>query len=98
MRYRIFYEDIEIGMLEISADGNQHKYIPNPDGIALIKDYAPLTRKMVEGTNGWEPAIPFFRNRIEDAKRFSHDECITKHTDNIRMVREDSEQAFPKPL
>ncbi|MCI9039575.1 MAG: hypothetical protein HFJ29_06890 [Clostridia bacterium] len=98
MRYRIFYEDIEIGMLEISADGNQHKYTPNPDGIALVEDHAPLTRKMVEGTNGWEPAIPFFRNRIEDAKRFSHDECITKHTDNIRMIREDGEQAFPKPL
>lgn len=98
MRYRIFYEDIEIGMLEISADGNQHKYTPNPDGIDLVKDHAPLTRKMVEGTNGWEPAIPFFRNRIEDAKRFSHDECITKHTDNIRMIREDGEQAFPKPL
>lgn len=89
MRYRIFYGDVEIGMLEVSEDGNQHKYTPNPNGIVLVKDYAPLTKKMLEGTNGWEEAIPFFKNRIEDAKRFSHDEYITKHTDNIRMVKED---------
>ena len=44
MRYRIFYKDVEIGILEISEDGNQHKYTPNPDGIVLVKDYAPLTK------------------------------------------------------
>lgn len=89
MRYRIFYKDVEIGMLEISADESQHKYTPNPDGIVLVKDYAPLTKKMLEGTNGWEKAIPFFKNRIEDAKRFSREEHITKHTDSFRMVKED---------
>lgn len=89
MRYRIFYGDVEIGMLEVSEDGNQHSYTPNLNGIVLVKDYAPLTKKMLEGTNSWEEAIPFFKNRIEDAKRFSHDEYITKHTDNIRMVKED---------
>ena len=89
MRYRIFYGDVEIGMLEVSADGNQHKYTPKPDGIVLVKDYAPLNQKMIEGTNGWEDAIPFFKNRIENAKRFSHEACITKHTDNICMVKED---------
>ena len=89
MRYRIFYEDVEIGMLEVSADGSQHKYTPNPDGIVLVKDYAPLTKKMLEGTNGWEEAIPFFKNRIENARRFSHEKYIDKHTDNIRMLKED---------
>lgn len=89
MRYRIFYKEIEIGMLEISADGNQHKYTPNPDGIVLVKDDAPLTSKMMEGTNGWEEPIPFFKNRIEDAKRFFHENNITKHTDNIHMVKEE---------
>lgn len=89
MRYRIFYKDVEIGILEISEDGNQHKNTPNPDGIVLVKDYAPLTKKMLEGTNGWEKAIPFFKNRIEDAKRFSREEYITKHTDSFRMVKED---------
>lgn len=89
MRYRIFYEDVEIGTLEISADGKQHKYTPNTDGIVLVKDYAPLTSKMLEGTNGWEDAIPFFKNRIEDAKRFSHESDITKHTDSFHMVKED---------
>ena len=89
MRYRIFYEDVEIGMLEVSADVNQHKYNTNPDGIVFVNEYAPLTKKMLEGTNNWEEAIPFFKNRIEDAKRFSHEECIAKHPDNIRMVKED---------
>ena len=89
MRYGIFYKDVKIGILEVSANGNQHRYTPNPDGIVLVKDYVPLTKTMLEGTNGWEDAIPFFRNRIEDARRFSHDECISKHTDNIRMVKEE---------
>lgn len=89
MRYRIFYGDVEIGILEVSEDRNQHKYTPNPNGIARVKDYAPLTNKMLEGTDGWEDAIPFFKNRIEDAKRFSHEDHITKHTDNIRMLKED---------
>lgn len=89
MRYRIFYEDVEIGMLEVSEDGNQHNYTPNPKGIVLVKNYAPLTKKMLEGTNGWEEAIPFFKNRIENARRFSHEKYIDKHTDNIRMLKED---------
>lgn len=88
MRYRIFYKDVEIGVLEVSADGNQHKYTPNLDGIVLVKDHAPLSKRMLEGTQGWEDAIPFFKNRIEDAKRFAHEEDITKHTDNIRMLKE----------
>lgn len=89
MRYRIFYKDVEIGMLEISANEKLHKYTPNPDGIVLVKDCAPLTKIMLEGTDGWENAIPFFKNRLDDAKRFSHDQYIAKHTDNIRMVKED---------
>jgi hypothetical protein len=89
MRYRIFYKDVEIGTLEISADEKQHKYTPNPDGIVLVKDYAPLTKKMLKGTNQWEKVIPFFKNRIEDARKFSREEDITKHTDSFRMVKVD---------
>ena len=87
MKYQVFCGEILIGKLEISDDEKQHRYTPNEDGVKAAKSKFSLSHDMVEPSD-WREPIPFFKNRIENAKRFSNGDVITSHTDPIRMVKE----------
>lgn len=88
MKYTIFYDEVKIGVLEINERG-QHKYTPDENGVEQVKDKVLLMHDMLEKTD-WRDPIPFFENRIENAKRFSHENDIYSHTDCFRMVKENN--------
>lgn len=88
MRYKVLYADTVIGILEISSETGQHKYTPDVAGVEKVKNRVSLTHEMLVGTENWTDPIPFFKNRIENAKRFSHENDISTHTDMFRMVQE----------
>lgn len=84
-KYEIFYNDIKIGVLEIN-EKEQYKYTPVTEGVEKVKDDISLIHEMLEESE-WREPIPFFKNRIENAKRFGKEKDISTHTDNFRMVR-----------
>ena len=85
MKYLVFYKNVEIGVLEIN-DLGQHKYTPNPTGVLSVKDQiSAINELMLESE--WREPIPFFKIRIDNAKRFSKENDIKSHTDHFRMVR-----------
>lgn len=85
MKYKIYCKDVFIGLLEISDDERRHKYTPYIDGVEVAKKLNSLSHEMVEASD-WRDPIPFFKNRIENAKRFSDGKVIKSHTDFIKMV------------
>lgn len=88
VRYTILYRDIRIGVLEINENG-QYKYTPNQKGIEKVKEEVSLTHEMLEETS-WREAIPFFKNRLEDAKKFGETKVVTTHRDFFKMELEES--------
>ena len=86
MNYTIFYKETKIGVLEINENG-EHRYTPDIKGVESVKNEVMLMHDMLEKTD-WREPIPFFKNRIENAKRFSNESEITSHTDCFRMVKE----------
>ena len=82
MKYQVFYKEVEIGILEVNEEG-KHRYTPNEAGLQTIQDEASLTHVLTTKTEWCEP-IPFFKNRIDDASRFSMKE-FGYHTDFFRM-------------
>ena len=83
IKYIIFYKEIQIGILEIN-EKNQYKYTPDDKGIETIKNEVPLIHEITE-VSDWREPIPFFKNRIDNAKRFNREKDITTHTDWFRM-------------
>ena len=83
-KYEIFYEDTKIGVLEIN-DKNQHKYTPDSNGIEKVREEISIFYEMLIKSD-WREPIPFFENRIKDAKRFSQEKMISNQTDPFRMV------------
>lgn len=84
MKYTILYNGVEIGVLETNAAG-QHKYTPNDEGIERVKNEVSLIREMLVASD-WREPIPFFSERIENAKRFNLD-VIGYQTDLFTMVK-----------
>ena len=87
MKYIVFYKDIKIGVLEIKNKG-QHKDTPDKIGTQKVKDSISIFYEMLVESD-WREPIPFFANRINDAKRFLQDNDISNQTDPFRMIRED---------
>jgi len=86
MKYNIFYKEILIGVLEINEKG-KYRYTPNVEGVDKVKNEISLIHEMLEASD-WKEPIPFFKNRIDNAKRFSHENDITTHKDYFRMLME----------
>ena len=84
MKYTIYYKDVTIGVLEINSEG-KHKYTPYANGVEAVKMETLLSHELLE-KSGWRSPIPFFKDSIEDAKKFSQEKDIRSHTDNFRMV------------
>lgn len=84
IKYEILYKQTKIGVLEVNEQG-QHKYTPDLNGIENVKNEVSLSHYMLEKTD-WKAPIPFFKNRIENAKRFPKVK-IGYHTDNFRMIK-----------
>ena len=84
VKFLIYCKDIEIGLLEVNEKG-QHKYTPNEEGVARVKDEIHLIHEMLKKSD-WRNPIPFFEERIENASRFSLD-VISYHTDSFKMVK-----------
>lgn len=87
MKYNVFYKDIKIGVLEINEKG-QHKYTPDETGIQKVKESISIFYEILVQTD-WREPIPFFENRIRDAKRFSQENDISNQTDSFRMIKID---------
>lgn len=85
MKYEIYCKNTLIGVLEVNSDG-QHKYTPNKEGVEIAKKEVSLSHEM-QVESDWREPIPFFKNRIENAKRFSDGEIIGYHTDQFKMIR-----------
>lgn len=85
MKYEIYCKSTLIGVLEVNCDG-QHKYTPNKEGVEIAKKEVSLSHEM-QVESDWREPIPFFKNRIENAKRFSDGEIIGYHTDQFKMIR-----------
>ena len=85
MRYKIYFKNVFIGMLEISDEG-KHKYDPCEEGIKQVENEVVLIHEMTE-KSAWREPIPFFYNRIENAKRFAKENDISSQTDYFRMVK-----------
>ena len=86
MKYKILYKETLIGVLEIN-EKNQYKYTPDFDGVEKVNKEVSLIHEMLEGSD-WRDPIPFFKNRIDNAKRFSKENYISSQTDSFRMVKE----------
>lgn len=83
MKYMILYKEIKIGVLEISEAG-QYKYTPDENGVRAVKNEVSLPHDLLEKSD-WREPIPFFKERIDNAKKFSLEE-ISYHTDFFKMV------------
>ncbi len=61
-----------------------HRYIPEAEGVKKARELVPLTREMQAGRD-WGKPIPFFQERIENARRFGMEKYIRYHTDLFTM-------------
>ena len=86
LRYRIFCGETAIGLLEI--DGERHRYMPDPAGTARAGEKTPLFHPLETGQD-WGAPIPFFANRLQNAKRFGRENDTASFTDPFRMIRID---------
>lgn len=86
MKFKVLYKEVEIGVLEINADG-QHKYTPNHEGVRQIENEVSLIREMLVASD-WRNPIPFFEERIKNAQKFNLS-VIRYQTDFFKMVRVD---------
>ena len=84
MKYEIYFKNTLIGVLEVNIDG-QHKYTPNKEGVEIAQTGVSLSHEM-QVESDWREPIPFFKNRIENAKRFSDGKIIGYHTDSFKMI------------
>lgn len=87
MKYKVFYLETKIGVLEIN-EKNKYKYTPDVEGTQKVKKNIEIFYEMLVASD-WRDPIPFFQNRINDAKRFSQEKDIKNQTDPFRMIRED---------
>lgn len=88
IRYAIFYDNIQIGLLEIQ-DG-QHRYTPDPENINCC---AVLESELLKKTD-WRKPIWFFKERLDNAARFGRIDKIGYQTDHYMMrLIQDTEQA-----
>lgn len=83
IKYIVFYKKTKIGMLEINEKG-QHRYTPNKEGVEVAIKEVSLTHDMLEKSD-WREPIPFFKNRLDNAKRFSMMDEICSQTDDFKM-------------
>lgn len=83
-KYEIFYRDILIGVLLINQEG-LYKYTPNAN-TEKVKAEISVINEMLTGTDWVEP-IPFFKNRIDAAKRFSLEDDISTKKDQFRFKK-----------
>lgn len=84
-KYEIFYRDILIGVLLINQEG-LYKYTPNIANTEKVKAEISVITEMLTGTDWVEP-IPFFKNRIDAAKRFSLEDDISTQKDLFRFKK-----------
>lgn len=82
IEYEVYYRETLLGHLYI-RDG-QHCYVPAPEAVEQLRHKVPLLREMIRGYRWGEP-IPFFKERIENAKRFGMEAYIYRHTDDFVM-------------
>lgn len=87
MKYIVFYKETKIGVLEINDKG-QHKYTPDDTGTKKVKESISIFYELLVASD-WREPIPFFENRIRDAKRFAKENDISNQTDSFRMLRVD---------
>lgn len=85
MAYTAYYRGIKIGVLEINDKG-QHRYTPDSKGTETVRPSISVFYELLKKSE-WQEPIPLFKNRIEDAKRFSQEDAISNQTDDFVLVR-----------
>lgn len=69
-RFNVYYDDVHIGVLTVNATRTRHRYEPNFEGVAAVRDRACLLKVMETGTDGFTDTIPFFENRLYNMRRW----------------------------
>ena len=82
IKYQVLYKNTEIGILEINDEG-KYRYIPNKDNLSQIEDTVSLNHDLKNETD-WREPISFFKERIDNASRFSKTE-FGYQTDFFKM-------------
>lgn len=83
IQYRIFVKDIEIGLLQINAKG-QHRYFPIKENVDKVYNWITFG-EMLHPRN-WGDPIPFFENRIQDARRFNVERDFRHQTNPFHFL------------
>ncbi len=86
MKYNVFLKDIKIGSLEINEETGLYKYTVDKDAADKLKDIISIPVEMTKNTD-WIKPIPFFKNKIDNAKRFGREDNIGIFTDPFRLVK-----------
>lgn len=86
MKYNVFLKDIKIGSLEINEETGLYKYTVDKDATNELIDIISIPVEMTKNTN-WIKPIPFFKNKIDNAKRFGREDNIGSFTDPFRLVK-----------
>lgn len=84
MKYKVFYDTTEIGVLEINSKG-KHRYTPNEAGLEEVKNKISLSNEL-QVESDWRDPIPFFKERLDNASGFQCD-VIAYHTDLFRLLK-----------
>ena len=85
MKYKIFYEDTLIGILEID-EKNQYKYTPDEEGTDLKRNEISIFPELLDKYDEQKP-IALFKSRIKDAEYFGNTDVISKQTDPFKLVK-----------
>ena len=86
MKYDIFVKDIKIGSLEINEETGLYKYTVDKYNTDKLKDIIAIHVEMTKNSR-WIKPIPFFKNKIDNAKRFGREDNIGSFTDPFRLVK-----------
>jgi hypothetical protein len=86
VKYNVFLKDIKIGSLEINEETGLYKYTVDKDATNELKDIISIPVEMTKNTD-WIKPIPFFKNKIDNAKRFGREDNIGSFTDPFRLVK-----------
>ena len=68
--YEFFYKDTLLGLLTVN-EKEEYAFQPEPLGVEAVKDRVPLPREVEQGTGGFGPSIPFFRERLQLMQRWN---------------------------
>ena len=87
--YKLLYENVEFGILDVDLEKNLHRYTHNEDGLKLMKEKGLCPFQFIDFSKDtdWIEPIPFLANRIKNCARFQENpKVIGYQTDGFRLI------------